>query len=93
MAGKKGKNGKRRRQKIPIFATAGVLIGLKNLWDAYKEGGTGRAFIALTGYDSNYGFNWKWATAGIPMVAGPLASMAVSKIGLNRHINIPMFKL
>ena len=87
------KKGGRRRQKIPIAATAGMLVGIKNLYDSYKEGGTGRVMISLTGYDPNYGFNWKWATATIPMVAGAAVSMAASKFGLNRHIRIPYVKI
>ena len=92
MARRKKSRGRRRR-KIPIAATAGMLIGLKNLWDGYKAGGTSRAMICLTGYDPNYGFNWKWATATIPMVAGAGVSMIAAKSGLNRYINIPIFKL
>ena len=92
MARRKKSRGRRRR-KIPIAATAGMLIGLKNLWDGYKAGGTSRAMICLTGYDPNYGFNWKWATATIPMVAGAGVSMVAAKSGLNRYIKIPIFKL
>ena len=87
------KKGGRRKQKIPIAATAGMIFGLKNLYDSYKEGGSGRAMIALTGYDPNYGFNWKWATSTIPMVTGAAVSMAASKFGLNRHIRIPYVKI
>lgn len=89
----KKKNSTRRRQKIPILATSGMLIGLKNLWVAYKEGGTHRAMVALTGYDPNYGFNWKWATALIPMALGGLGSMIAAKSGINRYIRIPYVKL
>jgi len=88
---KKGKS--RRRQKIPILATAGMIIGMKNLWDAYKEGGTGRAMISLTGYDPNYGFNWRWATSSIPMFLGAGGSMVAAKSGVNRYIKVPVFKL
>lgn len=92
MAGKKGKKNGRRKQKIPIAATAGMLIGLKNLWDAYQAGGTGRAMRALTGYENGI-FNWKNASAIIPMAGGAIVSMAASKTGLNRYVKIPMFKI
>ena len=94
MAGKKGKRkGGRRKQKIPIAATAGFLIGLKNLWDAYKVG-PDYALRALTGYSSGSGL-WRWqdATAVIPMVAGAGVSMVASKVGLNRQVKIPWFKI
>ena len=89
----KKRKGGRRRQKIPIAATVGMLIGLKNLWEGYKAGGTGRALICLTGYDENYGFNWKWATATIPMVAGAGISMIAAKSGINRYIKVPFVKI
>lgn len=90
----KRKKGGRRRRKISIFSTAGILVGLKNLWDAYQQGGGTQAMVALTGYNSiSNDFDYKRATAGIPMILGPLASMVASKAGINRHVNIPMFKL
>ena len=94
MAGKKGKKNGRRKQKIPIFATAGILVGLKELWDAYKAGGSKHVILRLTGFHQDIGeWNWKWATAGIPMVIGPVASMVMSKVGVNRYVKIPWFKL
>ena len=87
------KKGGRRRQKIPIIATAGMILGLKNLYDSYNAGGIDRAMISLTGYDANYGWNWKWATSTIPMVIGAAGSMVAAKSGINRHLRIPYIKL
>ncbi len=86
----KKKNGKR---KIPIISTALILIGIKELWNAYKEGGTGRVFIALTGYDQNYGWNWKWARAGIPLIGAGIAEAVIRKSGIRKGINIPWFTI
>ena len=93
MARRGRKKGSRRKQKIPILATAGMIVGLKNLYDGYKEGGTHRVMVSLTGYDPNYGFNWKWATATIPMVLGAGGSMLAAKTGINRYVKVPYFKL
>ena len=46
---KKNNKGGRRRQKIPILATSGIIIGIKNMIDAYKEGGVFRVMVSLTG--------------------------------------------
>ena len=92
---KKSKGGRRRR-KISIFAAAGIVTGL---WQLYKSvvgqsNPAAHAMIALTGYNPLAGtFNWKLATAGIPMIAGAGASMIIAKTGLNRYVNIPWFKL
>lgn len=91
MASKK-KTGGRRRRKIPIIATAGLVMGLLNFMDKYKES-RHAAMVSLTGYDPNYGFNWKWATSTIPIVIGAAGSMVAAKSGINRYMNIPMFKL
>lgn len=82
---RKGKKRKGHKRPIRIFATAGLIVGLINMWNAYKEGGWDRLFISLTGYDRNYGWNWKWATSTIPMVIGAGLSFAASKLGLNRY--------
>ena len=88
------KKGGRRRRKISIFAAAGFIAGLKNLWDGYQSGGTAQVMINLTGYNVASGtFNWRWATAGIPMLMGAAGSMVAAKTGLNRYLNIPWFKL
>ena len=91
---KRRKKGGRRRQKIPIFATAGMIAGLLETYKAYKTGGTSHMVLRLTGYhmDQNL-WNWKWATAGIPMIIGPAASMVASKAGLNRYVKVPYIKL
>ena len=87
------KKGGRRRQKIPIAATAGMVIGLIQLKKAWSAGGSHGAMVALTGYDPNYGFNYKWATAIIPMVGGAAVSMVAAKSGINRYIKVPFVKI
>ena len=79
------KKGGSRKKGIRIAATAGMVLGMWNLYGAYKEGGAHRAMVSLTGYDPNHGWNWKWATSTIPMVAGCAVSMVASKAGLNRY--------
>ena len=93
MAGKKGKKNGSRKRKIPIIPTALLIMGIKNLYDAYKDGGSDRAFIALTGYDKNYGWNMKWATAGIPLVGAGVANKVISMTGIRKGINVPWFTI
>ncbi|GAG88206.1 unnamed protein product [marine sediment metagenome] len=73
---------------IRIGATVGILAALYQTYRAAT--GTGDPGIqvvqAWTGYHYGDGtFNWKKASALIPAVAGAGASMAASKIGLNRY--------
>ena len=68
-------------------------MGLLNLYDKIKNEDRAAAMVSLTGYDPNYGFNWKWATSTIPMVIGAAGSMVAAKSGINRYIKVPMFKL
>ena len=89
---KRRKKGGRRKQKIPLAATAGMIIGIKNLYDAYRVS-PANAMMALTGLNVNMKFDWRTATATIPMVAGAGVSMVAAKSGLNRYIKIPYIKL
>lgn len=82
---KRKKKGGRKKRPIRIFATVGLVVGLIQMYRAFQEGGWGRLFISLTGYDANYGWNWKWATSSIPMLIGAGMSFAASKLGLNRY--------
>ena len=92
MAKKKKRNSSRRR-KVPIISTALFLIGLKNLWNAYRDGGTHRVLVSLTGYDPNYGWNWKWADSGICFAGAGVAEAVIRKSGIRRGIRIPWFTL
>ena len=92
MANKKGKKGKARR-KIPIIPTTLFLLGLKSLYDAYKEGGLHRVGVSLIGYDPNYGFNWKWATSGIFLISAAVSNKVIASTGLRKGLNIPWFTL
>jgi len=91
MARRKRK-GTRRKQKIPIIATIGLLVALKKSWDLRSQ--PNRLVEAWTGYQpDNNTFNLRNASCLIPAVAGTVGSMAAAKIGLNRYIKIPMVKL
>ena len=68
-----------------IGALAGLIGSAVMTVGAYKEGGMGRVLISWTGYDSNYGWNAKWATSAIPLVAGLGASFIAAKTGVNRY--------
>ena len=90
MANKKKKNGGRRRQKIPLAATIGMIAALKMTWDARSSP---MGMMALwTGWD---GSNWKWNRASALMAAGAggAASMVAAKSGINRYIKIPFVKI
>lgn len=87
------KKGGRRKQKIPIAATAGMIFGLLELKKAYTSGGSHAAMVALTGYDPNFGWNYKWARATIPMVLGAGVSMVAAKSGINRYVKVPFVKI
>ena len=88
----KRKKGGRRKQKISIAAAAGMVVGIKELWTAYQAGGGQRVMSALTGWNGT-DFNWRRATATIPMIGGAAVSMVAAKVGLNRYIRIPWFKI
>ena len=68
-----------------IGALAGMLGAAVQTVRAYKEGGMNRVLISWTGYDSNYGWNAKWATSAVPLVAGLGASFIAAKTGVNRY--------
>ena len=91
------KKGGRRRQKISIFGAAGMIVGVYTLITdvmAHKTEAGRFAMIRLTGFDiSNGDWNWKNATAGIPMLVGAGASMVAAKSGLNRYIKVPFVKI
>lgn len=93
---KRRKNRGKRRRKIPVFATTGLVLGLYNLYTTWRSHKTNPAFVmqALTGYNMADGtWDYRNATAGIPMVLGPAASMLAAKSGINRYVNVPYFKL
>ncbi|GAI66216.1 unnamed protein product [marine sediment metagenome] len=95
---RKKKQGRRKR-KISLFAVGGAVAAIAYLWGAQAAGGNfqdkaNRMFASLTGIDL-FGktFNIWNAQAGIALVGGAGASMVAAKTGLNRYLNIPMFKL
>ncbi|GAJ15695.1 unnamed protein product, partial [marine sediment metagenome] len=50
---------------------AGLVVGLKAMWDGYKSGGASVAFQSLTGINVNAGgWNWRDAKAGMAIFGG-----------------------
>jgi uncharacterized membrane protein len=98
MARRRRKGGRRKR-KISLFAAGGAVAAVAYLWSAAAAGGSfqdkaNRMLASLTGIDL-FGktFNIWNAQAGIALAAGAGASMVAAKTGLNRHLNIPFFKM
>ena len=88
----------RRKRKIPLFATAGMGIGLYTLWKELRARPTsewGTTFTALMfGYGADGKFDLKRAKAGIPIALGIGGSMVAAKTGANRYTTgIPLIKL
>ena len=87
------KKGGRRKRKMSLFATAGIVVGLWQLWK-HRAAGPDGLFLRLTGWNmASKQWEYKRATAGIAFLGGAAASMIVAKTGLNRYMNIPWFKL
>jgi uncharacterized membrane protein YjjP (DUF1212 family) len=89
----------RRKRKISLFAVGGAAAAIAYIWGAVKAGGSmqdkaNRIFATLTGIDL-FGKTFSiWnAQAGMALFGGAAASMIAAKTGLNRHLNIPWFKL
>ncbi|GAG94493.1 unnamed protein product, partial [marine sediment metagenome] len=80
-------------------AAGGAIAAVAYLWSAQSSGGSmqdkaNRMFASLTGIDLHgKSFNIWNAQAGMALVGGASASMVAAKTGLNRYLNIPMFKL
>ena len=71
---------------IHLGITAGLLGSAVETVRAYREGGMNRVLISWTGYDSNYGWNWKWATSVVPLVVGAGATIIAVKSKVNRYM-------
>ena len=68
-----------------LGALAGILGSAIGTYHAYQEGGWGRVKISWTGYDENFGWNFKWATNAHILGMGIGASFLASKTGVNRY--------
>lgn len=91
MARRKKSRG-RRRQKISIAATVGLLAALKMTWEARAS--TNKMVRLWTGYNvAGNEFNIMGAQALIAAGAGAAASMVAAKVGLNRYVKIPYVKI
>lgn len=72
------------RFNLHLGITLGLLGSAVNTVRAYREGGMNRVIISWTGYDSNYGWNWKWATSAVPLIVGAAATFVAVKSGINK---------
>ncbi|GAG58400.1 unnamed protein product [marine sediment metagenome] len=89
MARRKKSRG-RRRQKIPIAASVGLIVALKKTWN--NRANLDKVLDLWTGWNGS-DWNWRRADALVAAGAGAGVSMVASKVGLNRYVKIPYVKI
>lgn len=90
----KKKRSGHRSKKIPVFATAGVAAYGLQAYKGYKAGGLTEAAAWLIGTDASGKFHPDWLIRDVsPVLVGAVGSAAASKLGLNRYVKVPIFKL
>ena len=87
MARRKSKRGRKTKQKIPIFATAGTIGSGMVLYNTYKNGGADGAAKAAIGIGSSGGVETQvLKEVYTPVAIGMIGTMVASKLGINKHL-------
>lgn len=92
---KRKKSRKKTKQKTAILPLAGLAVGGYTLVDEVRRSAhpPQAAMLYLTGM---YGgkFHWKEpASVYGPIIGGAIASKIMSKVGINKILKLPYFKL